>query len=252
MPRADWKTQMSHLHSRRVFVSSLIVALVLLLSACGSWGVGGASTRGLRVLFIGNSYTYFNAGLDREFEGLLPGAETARVAQPGYTLEQHWADGETLRRIQAGGWQYVVLQEQSQRPVLEAAKFTSYARQLDAAIRAQGGKTVLLMTWQRPDSVSWGVTTANLANAYQQLGKDLGAQVAPVGLAFAGSLVERPSLSLYSEDGHPTDAGTYLASCVLYGVIVGRSPLGNPYVGPGLRADEARFLQRVAAETLGY
>jgi hypothetical protein len=105
------------------------------------------------------------------------------------------------------------------------------------------------MTWDRPDSVEYGVTTAGLAQAYEAVGAALGAKVAPAGLALAEALRKRPDLVLTSQDGHPTLAGTYLAACVLHGVIYGRSPEGDPY-GPLAAADNA-FLQQVAARTLG-
>ena len=108
------------------------------------------------------------------------------------------------------------------------------------------------MTWERPDSISYGVTTANLAAAYNAIGTELGAKVAPAGLAFALSLRERPDLLLYSQDGHPTVYGTYLAACVLYGTIFGRSPVGNPYSDPSITAEMRAYLQHIAAESLGY
>jgi hypothetical protein len=220
-----------------------------LLAACG---LGQNSPPRARILFIGNSYTYFNDGVDHELEGLAPTAATARLAQAGYSLEDHWNDGEAVSLIQDGSWDYVVLQEQSQRPVLDQARFYNFARALNGTIRETGAQTILMMTWERPDSVSGGVNTANLAAAYNQVGERLGARVAPIGLAFARSRIERPSLVLYSEDGHPTVFGTYLAACVLYGVVYGETPFGNSYAGSGITADDAAYLQQVAAETLGY
>jgi hypothetical protein len=57
-------------------------------------------------------------------------------------------------------------------------------------------------------------------------------------------------LALWTDDGsHPSEAGSYLAACVLYAVIVQRSPEGLVYRA-GLAEKEARFLQRIAAETV--
>ena len=137
-------------------------------------------------------------------------------------------------RFREGDWTYVVLQEQSQRPVVDWQSFYKFSREFDIVIRESGAETVLLMTWERPDSVAGGVTTASLASAYDAVGAQLGAGVAPAGLAFARSLLQRPDLPLYSQDGHPTEAGTYLAACVLYGVIFQKTPVGNSYVGPGV------------------
>ena len=116
-----------------------------------------------------------------------PGASirTKLIAEGGYTLEEHWQVGKALPSIQQGGWDYVVLQEQSQRPVLEQPKFFEFAQAFDLEIKQSGAQTVLLMTWQRPESLPDGVTTANLAATYNRVGAKLGDKVAPAGLAFA-------------------------------------------------------------------
>src|SRR5687768_13654297 len=86
---------------------------------------GRSGTGPLRVLFIGNSYTYYN-DLPSVIADL---AHDAREARPilaeqltvgGATLESHLEGGEAVRRIRAGSsrgaWDLVVLQEQSTRP----------------------------------------------------------------------------------------------------------------------------------------
>ena len=204
------------------------------------------------ILFIGNSYTFFNGGLDQQLKGLAPTTATALIAVSGYTLEDHWNRGDALKTIRKGGWNYVVLQEQSLGPVVDSAKFFNSVRNFDVEVRASGASSILLMTWERPDSIKFGVTTATLAAAYNAAGQELGIKVAPAGLAFARSLQERPDLVLNSEDGHPTIYGTYLAACVLYGTIFEKSPLGNSYSGKGISKDIRDYLQQIAAQTLGY
>src|SRR5437870_3915236 len=70
----------------------------------------------ISVLFIGNSYTFFN-NLPRLVSALSMNEDrplrTESVTQGGYTLEHHWQDGKALAAIQQGGWDYVVLQEHS-------------------------------------------------------------------------------------------------------------------------------------------
>jgi len=230
---------------KRSYQPLLLFLACLLLAACGAPPTA-------RVLFIGNSYTYVNGGLDHQLAGLARTIETRQLAIGGYTLEQHWTDGSDVQIIRQGGWNFVVLQDQSQTPVLDATRFDDALRKFDKEIKAQGGRTVLLMTWERPDSVALGVTTANLAAGYQAMGGELGALVAPAGLAFARSLQERPELVLTSPDGHPTPAGTYLAACVLYGTLFKQTPVGNSFADWTVPADTRDFLQQVAAETLGY
>jgi hypothetical protein len=189
--------------------------------------------------------------MDTLIRGLAPNTTASRIAPGGFTLESHWNNTDTLKAIRTGKWNVVVLQEQSQTPVSNSKGFFEYARKLDAETRNAGGETILFMTWTRPDSVQYGVTTANLSKMYTTLGEQLGVRVAPVGLAFSRALQERPKLDLYIIDGHPTMRGTYLAACVFYGVLFKQSPVGNSY-SAGLGDEEKIFLQRIAAETLGY
>ena len=226
---------------RHVFI---VCMALFVLASCNSQ----ASTR---LLFIGNSYTYVNGGIDKQLEGLALSTETARIAVGGYTLEKHWNDGNALQTIRNGGWKYVILQEQSQTPVFDRSNFDEFAAAFDKEIKRSGAKTVLLMTWERPDSRGSGVTTANLAAAYRALGSRLDAKVAPAGLAFARALREKPGLLLYSQDGHPTMYGTYLAACVLYGTIF-KSPVGNPYANSSIPTELREYFQRIAAESLAY
>jgi hypothetical protein len=201
-----------------------------------------------RILLLGNSYVDFNGGIDSYLRGMAPNTVSSRIAPGGYTLKRHWNDPNTLNAIRAGGWDVVVLQEQSQTPVSYQSDFFAYANRLDAEIKKAGAEAVLFMTWERPDSIRFGVTTENLACAYRTLGQQLGVKVAPAGIAFSHALHERPTLNLYSQDGHPTVPGTYLAACVLYRTIFGQSPVGNSY-SAGIPEEERNFLQRISAQT---
>jgi len=71
-----------------------------------------------------------------------------------------------------------------------------------------------------------------------------------VGDAWQTVVDEQPDAALWQGDGvHPTTAGTYLAACVFYASIFGRSPVGLTYTDD-LSATEAAMLQRVAAATV--
>jgi hypothetical protein len=188
--------------------------------------------------------------LDYQLLKFAPNSDAARISPGGYTLQNHWEDANTLEAIRSGKWDVVVLQEQSQTPVTNYKSFAEYAQKLNAEIKAAEAETILFMTWERPDSVQYGVTTQALSNNYTYLGQQLDIKVAPVGLAFANALRERPNLILYSEDGHPTPQGTYLATAVFYGVIFDQSPIEINYTA-GLSDDEALFLQTIAAQILG-
>jgi len=234
--------------SLRSFLIKAFIVSALLLAVI----MAGTQRAHSRVLFIGNSYTYYNEGLGAALNELWPGSASETVTGPGYTLEAHWNEGKALAAIRGGGWKFVILQEQSQTPVTASFKFREYCEKFNGEIIKSGAQTILLMTWERPDSVQYGVTTGDLAAEFNAAGKKLGIKVAPAGLAFERSLREKPDVKLYSNDGHPTPFGTFLAACVIYGTITGSSPEGKPYSNKNIPADIRGHLETIAAKTLGY
>ena len=230
------------------YFSAFALLLLFLSSSCSS--ISRFNQPPKKVLFIGNSYTDFNEGLDYQLLKFAPNSDAERISPGGYTLQNHWEDTNTLQTIRTGEWDVVILQEQSQTPVTNYKAFAEYTQKLNEEIKAAGAETILFMTWERPDSIQYGVTTSQLANNYTFLSQQLGIKVAPVGLAFANALRERPAMVLYSEDGHPTLQGTYLAAAVFYGIIYDQSPVGINY-NAGMSDEEVLFLQNIAANTLG-
>jgi hypothetical protein len=207
-----------------------------------------------RVLFIGNSHSDRHGGLDwlvgnmvaaedppRPFEG------TTRTAS-GVTLEYHYRTG-AVDAIRDGHYDAVVLQGHLPgAAVPSTAPFLEYAGKLHAAVAETGAPTILFMTWPQ-ERRDWAELEDYVA-AHRQAEADFGAQVAPVGVAFANAAAARPDLALLSEDGiHATWEGAYLAAATVYATLFDRSPVGLPYAF-GLSEDDAAFLQSVAWQTL--
>lgn len=79
------------------------------------------------------------------------------------------------------------------------------------------------------------------------MSKELKSQIAPVGNAWEKALQADKSLVLHQPDKkHPHATGTYLAACVFYATIYGKSPEGLPGSIGKLTDNEARPLQAVA------
>ncbi len=226
-----------------------------------------AASDTLRVLFIGNSYTYVNH-LPRLLQRLAASAArpmtVAMVAPGGATLERHWNEDPARRMIAQGGWTHVVLQEQSLRPLRDREKLFTYARLFNTAIKQAGATTVLYLSWARANRPE---TQAALTDAFMTLADELDAEVAPVGIAWQQARREKPDVALYFEDGsHPSPTGTYLAACVFFAAVVGQSPEGlsrirqstrfatpqegDPVDVEPLSKGEAALLQRIAGDTV--
>lgn len=203
-----------------------------------------------RVLFIGNSYTYVNdlpqmladvaqsLGDSVYFESSTPG---------GYTFQQHTTDATTLSKINSGNWDYVVLQEQSQRPSFPQSQVEQevfpYARILDSIINLANPcvETVFYMTWGRkngdasncqywPPVCTYEGMDALLRERYMVMADSNKAIVSPVGAVWNYLRKNNPTIELYSSDeSHPSVAGTYAAALSFYSVIFQKDPSQSPF-----------------------
>lgn len=234
--------------SRRQFLSVVLLLPLLLRSVAAAGETPPPRT--LRVLFIGNSYTHVNdlpgmiaqllsaRGIKLEHESVTPG---------GATLEKQWTDGKALAAIRQRKWDYVVLQEQSMRPFRDRDAMFKAARLLHAEIEKTGAKTLLYETWAAKASPD---EQPKLTDAYEALGRELGARVVPVGEAWKKAIAA--GIELHGGDGrHPSRDGSYLAACLFVATLAGDSPVGLPNKGTAAgkpwTVAEAAALQRIAA-----
>ncbi len=255
---------------KRLF--SLIVICALAASSAAqirSRSVTKEDDPKLRVLFIGNSYTYYN-NLPEIFKQLAAAAnkpvETEMVVRGGATLKIHWEDGQAAKRIKQSHWDYVILQEQSLQPINDPSTMHKYARLFDAEIKASGSKTVFFMTWARQNRPE---TQAALTDAYAKIAKELNALLVPVGQVWQQAFKENPQIVLHLPDqSHPNSMGSYLSACLFFAVLLARSPENLPglIVGKSVSTDgrvneekselvslnkgDAAFLQRLAWQTI--
>jgi len=187
---------------------------------------------------------------DRGFELMVD-----QTTGEGASLEWHWKNPPSRDAIKATRWDYVVLQDRSGGPLEEPGSFVRHAGLLDAEIRKQDARTIFYMTWAnrlRPE------TQAVVADAYGMMAHELGALLAPVGLAW--EVIHRldPGLDLYHTDGrHANPIGSYLTACVFYSVLFNNSPEGLPgtfcFKGKkkvDLKKGKALSLQKVAWDTV--
>ncbi len=212
----------------RILIGSFF-AVVVLLSACSS-GSGGRTfnTKGQRIvkiLFIGNSYTYRNCGIDCHLNRLIEGTDLEdmaiikRAAQGKYHLYTHWQDPTTLEILRSEKWDNVILQEYSSGPVREPNQFMKYGklwRKLLAKINPKVN-VLLFSTWGYRDTKNM---TDSLDQKYHELEVAIGGKRVPVGLLWKDL---RSKINLYDGDGaHPNRKGTFLNACLFYEYLFNR------------------------------
>jgi hypothetical protein len=204
-------------------------------------------SKSINVLFVGNSFTQRN-----NLPGLLAELAAARgmridhelISAGGASLRTHWNAGRARQLIASGGYDYVVLQEQSTLPVKNAARFAENVRLFDKVIKKAGARTALYMTWARQHSPE---TQQAITDAYTTIGREVGAIVVPVGLAWQRFRADHDRPVLYDRDqSHPSLAGSYLAACVFLAALLKTNPVGIEAGPAGLDASDRATLQGAA------
>ena len=216
-----------------------------------------------KVLFIGNSYTYFN-----NLPGMLTDLSTSLCdyVQPtsqvagGATFQVHATNPATYTAINSADWDFVVLQAQSQEPSFPDSQVNSetlpFAEQMADSIRNNSicSNILMFMTWGRengdpqwvPISTFDGMNS-RLRNAYIRMADSIDASISPVGVAWKYVRDNYPSIQLYSPDGsHPSLEGSYLAACTFYASLFRKSPVGASFTS-SLAPATAANLQLSAA-----
>ena len=220
-----------------------------------------------RVLFVGNSYLYYNDSLHNHVKRIA--AELGPHDADEYKYKSATIGGARLAHhhidslLEPGRlgidepFELVILQGGS-REVLTArnrARFRAKATEFDRKIRATGAEIALYMihAYVKPHARYDPAMFDMIRQTYVPVGNGLEALVIPVGLAFERAYRERPEIVLHETfDGtHPNMHGTYLAACVVYQSIYGKSVLGIDYDYFGeVDKETARFLQRIADATV--
>lgn len=208
-----------------------------------------------RILFIGNSLTYYNdlpgmvktlaheAGVDLTVESVTFG---------GVSLQDHWEEGTALRRLADTTWDLVIMQQGPSGTPESRTLLIEYAELFNTPIRAAGARPAVYMVWPESvrqtayDSVAWNYTAA---------ADSIDAVLFPGIRTWQAAWRRVPSMELYGKDGfHPSPLGTYAIAVLMVHQITGRRAVGLPYefqtdeiifsTAPGL----ARNIQEAAEE----
>jgi len=220
-----------------------------------------------RVLFVGNSYFYYNGNVHFHTRRIALAADPAWAKPFQYksaTIAAAPLAHHNIDHLTTPGalgvkepFEVVILQGNSTDALREKtrAAFREKAIEFDKIIRARGGMTALYMTPAHVKPSKWASLEMmpKTEEMYVSVGNEIGALVIPVGLAFEEAYRRRPDIKLHQDyDGsHPTLLGTYLGACTVYASLYGRSPVGNTYDFHGqIGKDDAAFLQAVADDTV--
>lgn len=249
---------------------AMIVAALMAMSPFPAFAQDAAAPREdspRQVLFVGNSYFYYNNSLHNHVrrmavEGLgvpLGDLDYRSITISGGSLMHH----PIAHYLTPGAIGYdtpfdVVILQGHSGAALSESRTEAFSEAVAAAseqIEATGAQVALYMTHAYgPGHKDFAPeNTDRIAELYMAAGEAAGAVVIPVGLAFAEAQRREPDLVLHQtyDDSHPNVNGSYLAAATVYATLYGQSPEGLEYDYYGAVDPEMRvFLQEVAADTV--
>ena len=227
-----------------------------------------------RVLFIGNSYTGVNKLPEVFLEVVKSSGRSAPVVKSstpgGRTLKQHLAIEGSMKLIEEGGWDVVVLQGQSQEPAIAEKddvvrkEFLESAAALCSRVRAKSpqARVFFYETWARhadywksakkgPDvGADPKEMQVRLRKWYGVAAKDNGASLVPCGDAWELNYASSASIRLHAKDhSHPEFVGTYLNALIFFGAIYGEKAPSPKWIGK-LPEPQAELMRGYAAQVL--
>ena len=221
----------------------------------------------LKVLCLGNSFTYYNscptllkeiAWNEGHYIDIYAGLKGSR------TMAHHLELEMTDEWIALGGYDYVFLQDQSQIPAKVGKDRKENRQQIQdmaavaAKVRSRSPecKAVVEWTWAYPAREFGGFDNYDAFSRYGRKGSYIMAKavgnavVSPIEKAFKIVREERPDICLYHTDGlHQSLYGSYLKSCVNYLLIYGE-PFGNSPADCLVEPAIAAYLRKVAEKVV--
>ncbi len=206
----------------------------------------------INILFIGNSLTIANGGIETHVQNFYDNgnpeviAYTQSASTSGASLKEHLMDGLAEGAINSKDWDYIILQENGVIATINPEETIASILEFKELINSSTN-VFLFMTWAYEGQPEM---TEQLTTVYNDASDLTNFKVIPVGLGWRDFEVENNSISLLGPDGlHPNIYGTYFASGMIFNII------SNQYIGQvpynaQLTSAEANFIKQHVSEAI--
>lgn len=185
----------------------------------------------LRVLFLGNSHTYYN-DMPQIFKKIAEAGQDVKVevsmqAYPGVTFAWHLKQESALRfALLHGNYDYVVMQQAAHSPCPSPEETLKDGALLIEKAKSCGVTPIITIPWAERKFPEHQET---MYQTYTKLAKDNNILASPVGYIFERTTTQRPDIDLYWFDGeHCSPYGSYVNALCVYATIFNVSPEGLP------------------------
>jgi|GEM_PF-732452 len=223
-----------------------------------------------RVLFIGNSRTFYHAMpfMVRSIADSAGYPEKLHVemdAQPGVSLAYHLESGNTQAQLERR-WDHVVLQVLSsdQYSAEKANGAWDTAAAMIKEVQANGSSPAMFVTWRYTDQCTQGAgmpQTAtgmmpagyanmhvNIQQQHARLAALTGVDLVNVGLVWE-ELQDRPrDFRLYDDCNHPSIYGSYLSALMFYGYFSGDEVTDVKFKPAEVSSEDAKMLRTIVSQ----
>ncbi|TAI49023.1 SGNH/GDSL hydrolase family protein [Flagellimonas allohymeniacidonis] len=174
------------------------------------------NTDTLKVLFVGNSLTFYNdlPSLVRK-QALSQGIQlqTEMLAFPNYALMDHWVDGKVQQLISENNYAYVVIQQGPSSQDYGREILFEYGQKFKQLCSKYGTELAYFMVW--PSKRYYNTFAAVIAN-HRDASKVNNAILCPVGELWKNHFDATGDFSYYTNDGfHPSMLGSEMAAKVI-------------------------------------
>lgn len=183
-------------------------------------------------------------------------ADLMKQSELDSTLKPH--NGKSLKEwLLTDDWDIVTIQQVSHLS-FKAETYQPYADEVRDYVNkyAPQAKIYIHETWAYapdcPRLKGFGITSGQmfqgLKNNYEVLSERYNSPILPSGDAFNRSFKKREEIDLWSSNDrfHANENGCYLAACVWFKVLFGKSPKKIKYRPEEISKKTARYLRRVA------
>ena len=175
----------------------------------------------MRILFIGNSLTYYNDVADKVkdlFAADGQEIEVEKLIQLGQPLTLHASLPETKNTILTGDFDYVVLQDKASN--FNGEQLMTGVTTIQEWIAQTDAKTVLYMPWANKSVLK--DTQSYFTESYVAAAKAVGAQMAPAGEAWY-ELYYDYGYDWYSDNIHANNTGSLVSADAIFYTITGKT-----------------------------
>jgi hypothetical protein len=207
---------------------------------------------GEAVFFVGNSFfgwggrslpTWVSA-LGRALSPPIRIETGSDVVFGNTPLGEFLSHAATRDALASRKYRVFVLQGEEFEAVDHKARFHQAVRDFNRQIVAAGGRTVLFMTWD----FRWRPFIDQLAASYDEIGRELGVPVIPVGLIYRDCdrhpYRNETAHWLTADAAHPAgdlhenEKGTAVNAYATFEILTGIDPQGKNFVAPGNSNDD--------------